>query len=303
MSGADSYEIQRFGGGTDSDEWGGLGAATPDPTTATAVTSGTEYTDDDGLSASTTYLYRVRMVKEGVMSGWSAVASGTTRAAAPGVPTLSATTTGQNMIRLSWEAVAGATNYHLEFLEGVQAHADFEDVNTNPTRRTISGNFRHYVHTGLKAGTQYSYRLRAVLPSGNGAWTSDGSGGLTAQTVQPWTKPAPPDLTATATDSATITLSWTRVTLGSGRLGDATLGGTYRVERRLAGSGDDWTNVDVTGATCTDAHKCTLADGSLDEGKRYQYRIRAEAADGATVGAGHNSYWDYTFQRTPAAGS
>ena len=179
VSGADSYEIQRFGGGTDSDEWGGLGAATPDPTTATAVTSGTEYTDDDGLSASTTYLYRVRMVKEGVMSGWSAVASGTTRAAAPDVPTLSATTTGQSMIRLSWDSdVAGATAYHLEFLEGEQGHDEFEDPNTNPTRRTISGNFRHYVHTGLKAGTQYSYRLRAVLPSGNGDWTSDGSGGL-----------------------------------------------------------------------------------------------------------------------------
>ena len=113
---------------------------------------------------------------------------------------LVATTTGQNMIRLSWESVPGATVYHLEFLEGAQGHAVFEDVITSPTRRTISGNFNNYVHSGLKAGTQYSYRLRAVLPEGNGSWTSDdGDQPSYRATVQPFTKPAAPDLTVTST--------------------------------------------------------------------------------------------------------
>ena len=134
--------------------------------TVTNALTGTEYTTTTGIPTdvdpSTTYLYRVRAVQEEAESAWSAVASGTTKDGPPVTPTLVATTTGQSMIRLSWTAVDGATVYHLEFLEGVQNSADFENPNTNPTRRTISGNFNNYVHTGLKAGTQYSYRLRAV---------------------------------------------------------------------------------------------------------------------------------------------
>ena len=288
VSGADSYEIQRFGFGTNSDEWGSLAGTAGEDTDVT----GTETTDTNTLTANTTYLYRVRMVKEGVKSGWSAPASGTTMATAvTAAPTLVATTTGQSMIRLSWETVTGATAYHLEWLEGAQAAAVFDNPNTNARRITISGNFRNYVHTGLKTGTQYSYRIRAVLSDGEGSWTT--------ANVQPWTKPAAPDVRAAATDSTTITLTWTAVTIGGGRLGVTPDTGTYRVEQREANSGDAWTN--VKGAACVAAgNSCTVVVSSLEASHHYQFRVRAEAS--ADTG-GNNSYWDYTNQRTPAAPS
>ena len=281
VSGADSYEIQRFGAGTDGDDWGDL-VASPTAGNTTPVPTGTEFTDTEGLAANMTYLYRVRMVKEGVMSGWSAPASGTTMATeVTAAPTLVATTTGQSMIRLSWETVAGATAYHLEWLEGAQAAAVFDNPNTNARRITISGNFRNYVHTGLKAGTQYSYRIRAVLSDGEGDWTT--------ADVQPWTKPAAPDVSAAATDSDTITLTWKATT---------TTAGSYRVEWRIANSGDAWAAVGKTVACVKATSTCTFVDDGLTASTHYQYRVRAEAADAA---GGHNSYWDYTNQRTPAA--
>lgn len=293
VTGADSYEVQRFGAGTDSDEWGEL-AATPTAGNVTAETA-TMVTDNNGLTANTTYLYRVRMVKEGVMSGWSAVASGTTMAAeVTEAPTLSAITTGQSMIRLSWEAVPGATAYHLEWLEGAQDTAFFDNPNTNPPRITISGNFRHYVHTGRKAGMQYSYRLRAVFADGEGNWT------VPAAATQPWTKPAAPDVSAAATNDTTITLTWKAVTIGAGKLGVSPDTGTYRVEQRIAGSGAVWEAVTATLTTGSCDTTCELPITGLTAKTHYQFRVRAEAS--STTGD-HNSYWDYANQRTPAAPS
>ena len=179
--------------------------------------------------------------------------------------------------------MSGATAYHLEWLEGAQAAAVFDNPNTNARRITISGNFRNYVHTGLKPGTQYSYRIRAVLADGEGDWTT--------ADVQPWTKPAAPDVSAAATDSDTITLTWKATTTDAG---------AYRVEWRIAQSGDAWQAVTetVTAGSCTTT--CELVDDGLEPSTHYQYRVRAEAAAGA---GGHNSYWDYTNQRTPAAPS
>ena len=295
VAGADSYEIQRYGADNTWGDLAGSSTATPPYVSVT----GTEVTDDGdndttanagtALTASTTYLYRVRMVKEGVMSGWSAVASGTTRAMTQTSPTLSATTTGQSMIRLSWVMVPGATAYHLEYMEGAQVHANFEDVNTTPTRRTISGNFRHYVQTGLKSGTQYSFRIRAVLPEGNTEWTT---GRDTPLNVQPWTKPAAPDVTAAATDSDTITLTWTAVMVGGTSLLAAD---NYRVEWRVANSGNAWAAV-TEAETCTGT-TCTLVDADLEPSTHYQYRVRTEAP---ATSDSHRSYWDYANQRTPA---
>ncbi|MDE0337926.1 MAG: fibronectin type III domain-containing protein [Caldilineaceae bacterium] len=291
VAGADSYQVQRFG---DDGTWGDLADDSTGATPYASVT-GTEVIDDGdndtatntgtALTANTTYLYRVRMEQEGVMSGWSMVASGTTMAAETATaPTLVATTTGQSMIRLSWGSVMGATAYHLEWLEGAQAATVFDNPNTNANRITIGGNFSNYVHTGLKAGTQYSYRIRAVLSDSEGAWTT--------ADVQPWTKPAAPDVSAAATDSDTITLTWTAVKVGGADLTDTA---NYRVEWRVAASGDAWAAPSET-VTCTGT-SCTLVDADLDAKTHYQYRVRTESP---TANGNHNSYWDYTNQRTPA---
>ena len=51
----------------------------------------------------------------------------------------------------------------------------------------LSGNLRHYFHSGLDAGTQYSYRLKAVLSDDvETLWSA----------IDQYTKPVKPKLTA-----------------------------------------------------------------------------------------------------------
>ena len=301
VTGADSYEIQRFGAGNESNEWGDLGGMT-ELATAEPGTSVTNEEVGNGLAASTTYLYRVRTVKEEATSGWSLTASGTTDAVTPDPPMLVAISTGVSMIRLSWEAVPGATSYELEFSEGAYGTASFEDDNFRKSKITISGNFRNYVHTGRKAGTRYTYRLSAALPQGNTAWPET--------PVMQYTKPAKPDLTATAADATSMTLTWGSVPFVSdsdtltvpGRL---TLPANYEVERRVSGGSGDWTSVDTSSAVCGAANKCTLTDSAaLTAGTLYFYRIRAMVMRPAVMPdatATYTSYWDYASQKTPAA--
>ena len=219
MAGANSYEIQRFNPSNQMvpGAWQDLKALLVTPVLPTAPYRARRLrSPPPARTANTTYLYRVRMVKEEA----SRAAGLTSRVARLGPwctiapPTLVTTTTGQSMIRLSWTAVDGATAYHLEFLEGPQNGPLSTNPNTNPTRRTIGGNFNNYVHTGLKAGTQYSYRLRAVLPSGEGTVDSTRHCSRRME-VQPFTKPATPDLAVAATSSTTLTLTWDAVTFGA----------------------------------------------------------------------------------------
>ena len=297
---ANSYEVQLFNptaaeGGAWHNLVGAAGETEVLPT-APSIVPPTEVTDDTGDVANTTHLYRVRMVKEGIRSGWSDVASGTTRAVVPdAAPALDTTATGQKMIRVSWVAIAGAISYHLEYLEGASVGTDFVHSNVTPRRiPTISGNFNNYNHINLKPGTQYRYRIRVVLPSGEGAWT------VATETVPQVTKPATPDLTATATDSATITLKWDAVTYGlegiegAGAPETLTAFGDYLVEWRVAQSGTAWAAVGENSNITCPSDKCMLEDAGLTASTTYQYRIRAESEAG-------NSYWDYTDQRTPKA--
>ena len=293
VTGASNYEIQRFGAGTNDNEWGSLTDAAGDDTDE----PDTDVTDANALEADTTYFYRVRSVSTNgdVKSKWSAVVSGTTKAAMPEPPTLVAITTGQSMIRLSWEAVSAATNYELELLEGSHADTVFNNALIQRTEMTLAGTLSHYVHTNLKAGTRYSYRLRGTLPL-------DVASGWSTIVMQ-YTKPAPADLSASAAISTTMTLTWDAVSFvaADGTAGRLTDNANYQIERRESGSGD-WTSVTVTGDVCvTETNKCTLTDNnggdSLTAGTHYYFRIRATVTRDGTA---YTSYWDYTNQRTPA---
>lgn len=289
VAGADRYEIQRFNpaAAEGTDPWGALdGTAGGDFDVEAPSTDHT----DTGLGPNTTYLYRVRMVQEDVESAWSVVASGRTRAVVSATgPALLSTATGQTMIRLSWNPIVGAVSYQLQWLEGAEANALFDNPNVRPQSITIGRNFNNYVHTGLKAGGHYHYRMRAVLAGGEGPW-----GAIDRQL----TKPPSPVMTPTTVDDDSIRLNWDAVTFGyetDGTAGTLTAATSYLVESRKAGSGDAWVAVTEAFDCTTTADKCVLVDADLDAGTEYQYRIRAQSpADG-------NSYWRYTKQRTLAA--
>ena len=292
VSGASGYEVQRFN--TTNNMWGNFtGTADEDDDATDSM-----ITDNTGLTAGMTYLYRVRTKKEAAVSGWSTAVSGTTNAAAPAAPALVATSTGMSMIRLTWNGVVGATTYELQWLEGSYADAAaFGAPNLGRASVTISGTHRNYVHTGRKAGTRYSYRLRAVLAQGGEtAWSTP---------VQQYTKPAKPALSASSSISTTVVLTWDAVSFvaADGTAGRLTDAAEYVIQRRLENT-STWATVTTTAIDCTTtANKCTFSDtgadltadpAGLQPSTRYYYRIRATV----TRTIVYTSYWDYEHQNT-----
>ncbi len=131
----------------------------------TTVT-GTAYADS-GLTASTTYRYRVRATDAaGNLSGYSPEATATTQAGAdaqaPTVPgSLTATATSATTIDLSWPESTdnvGVTGYQVERCQGAGC-SSFAAVTT------VTGTA--YADSGLTASTTYGFRVRATDAAGN----------------------------------------------------------------------------------------------------------------------------------------
>jgi hypothetical protein len=80
---------------------------------------------------------------------------------------LTAVNAGNKKIKLTWNAVPGATSYQL-----LRTNAD----GSNPTTITVSGS-PYTDSSGLAPNANYIYRIRAV----NGSAVSDWSGPVTGQ--------------------------------------------------------------------------------------------------------------------------
>jgi chitodextrinase len=123
--------------------------------------------NDTGLTASTSYSYRVRATDAaGNNSSYSNTSAATTPAGAdttpPTAPTnLTATAASSSQINLAWTASTdnvGVTGYKVERCSG-SGCANFAQIAT-PTGTTLND-------TGLTASTAYSYRVRATDAAGN----------------------------------------------------------------------------------------------------------------------------------------
>src|SRR5439155_1681485 len=128
-----------------------------------ATPIGTTY-NDTGLTASTSYNYRVRATDASNNLGpYSNTATATTAAPPPTAPTgLVATASGPAQINLSWTAATetGGTisQYLIERCAGATC-SNFLQVGTSPTTT--------FNDTGLLGSTTYSYRVRATDASNN----------------------------------------------------------------------------------------------------------------------------------------
>jgi len=209
---------------------------------------------DSTASAGTTFFYRVTAVDTSTNESNFAAVSATTLPAAPAA--VSAVGVSTSQIDLAWSAVTGATGYAIERDQNGQGNfVEIATVGANVT--TLSDS------TGLLAGTQYNYRVRANSISGYGAYST------VAITL---TKPAAPsNVTATTGFSDTqINLTWSDV---SGEVG-------FRIERStLPNSG--FVEVGQVGANVTSFSDTTgLAANTI-----YYYQVRAISPSGA-VGFG-----------------
>ena len=228
-----------------------------------ATPTGTTF-NDTGLSAATTYRYRVRAADAaGNFSGYTAIQNATTPdTQAPTDPTgLSATAVSASQINLSWTGSTdnvAVANYRVERCQGATC-TTFVQVAT-PTGTT-------YNDTGLTTATTYRYRVRAADAAGNLSGYTAIQNAATTDTQAPTD---PTGLSATAVSGTQINLAWTGST-------DNVAVANYRVER-------------CQGATCTTFLQVgtptgtTYNDTGLTTATTYRYRVRAADAAGNLSG-------------------
>ena len=153
--------------------------------------AGTSLVDDDGgsgLSGSTQYWYRVRALRGSTPAITSAAVAGTTAAGPPTAPTgLTSTGVTTTTVDLSWNPVAGATEYKI-----------FRDFGGTPIA-TVPVPSTTHTDTGLAPGTTYTYEV--VASHGADSPRSTPHAAVTALA-------APTGLTSTGVTTTTVDLSW-----------------------------------------------------------------------------------------------
>jgi parallel beta-helix repeat protein len=203
---ASSSQINLSWTDNSNNETGFLVERSPDGVTFTQIASlaaNTTSYSDTGLAASTQYTYRVRAANASGDSAYSSVASAATSAPAvvpPAAPSgLSATMANSSQINLSW---TDNSNNETGFLIERSANGvTFTQI------ASLAADITSYSNTGLAASTEYTYRVRATNAAGNSAYTNTASATTSAPSVLP--PAAPSGLSATASSSSQINLSWT----------------------------------------------------------------------------------------------
>ena len=138
-----------------------------------------------GLSASTNYSYRVRAKNSAGSSAYSATATIKTPIKPPATPTGIKATATESSVTVSWNAVSTAASYELAF---------------NGNTYTLTGTSRAF--TGLTAGTEYKYKVRAKNAGGYSAYSTENS----ITTIPS----VPKNVTATVT-ATTMEVGWDAV--------------------------------------------------------------------------------------------
>jgi titin len=207
---------------------------------------------DTGLTAATTYYYRVRAVNTAGASTYSNVANARTADGTPppGVPPpptgLTATAGGASQINLGW--TDASTNE-----SGFEVERSTDNI-TFTLRTTTAANVATFADTGLTAATTYYYRVRAVNTAGPSTYSNVANAATSAAAST-----APTNLVATAISTSRIDLAWTD---------NAPNEDGYQIER----STDATT---FTQIATTAANVATYSDPGLTAATRYTYRVRA----------------------------
>jgi len=239
--------------------------------------------NDTGLSAGTSYSYRVRAADAaGNLGAYSNTATASTPAPDLNPPTapagLGATPSSATQINLAWTASTddvGVTGYLLERCQGASCSA-FAQIAT-PAGTSFN-------NTGLAGSTSYSYRVRATDASGNLSAYSNIASAVTPAAPDTTPPTAPSVLSAAVSSGTQIDLSWTASTDNVGVTG-------YQVDR-CQGAGCT-TFAQIAAPTAT-----SFSDTGLTPATTYRYRVRATDAAG-NVSANSSIVTAATLDTTP----
>ena len=174
----------------------------------------------DGLAEATSAFLRVRSAagtgEDRITSDWSTHVTGMTEAPTPepepeppAMPTgLTVSDSGEDFIEWSWDPVAGAGGYDVQFSEN-QIFSD-EDETISRSVEEVS-----YRREELEMGTSYYLRVRSAAGTGEDRITSDWSTHVTGMTDAAPPPPEPPatptGLMVSATTETSITWTWNAV--------------------------------------------------------------------------------------------
>lgn len=112
------------------------------------------------------YKVQARSYRGNLYSNWSDFSSNvSTIPSAPGRIT-QIRATSKTAIYLEWDAVSNADTYEIEYATKRQ-YLEGSDSTSNVTGITAN----HYEKTGLEAGNEYFFRVRAVNSQGNSSWS------------------------------------------------------------------------------------------------------------------------------------
>lgn len=226
VASADSYEVQYKISGS------------ADPWTSTSVAE--TITTITGLIASTTYAIRVRAICSGIPGTFSAIESVTTNAISCEQVVITGSTPSDNTVELSWNAVASADSYEVQYK--ISGSADpWTSSSVSETTTTI---------TGLAASTNYVIRVRAICSGASGTFSlieSVTTNAISCEQVV---------ITGSTPSDNAIDLSWNAVSSAS----------NYEVQYKVSGS-TAWTSVFESGTSVTIS--------GLSASTNYVVRVRA----------------------------
>ena len=210
-----------------------------------------------GLTNGVAYKFRVRARNAGGL-GQPSAAARATPVGPPVKPSGLTATPGNGRVRLSWDAIKGATEWDVRHRQQGQSWGSWSSLgqNNNATSHTVSS---------LTNGTTYEFQVRANVSQNEGPASDTASG-------RPSTPPIKPILFARTSGDTVVTLGWSYTGPQNSTTG-------WEAQYRRFNSPDSW------GAwTALTAQKTTLVHYSapvtgLTNGVRYQFRIRARYGD------------------------